>query len=201
VGGGTGLDSMIAQADGTVIGISSLTGIETISADGHSGVKLIGSALADVIDLSATTLIGITGIDGGGGRDTIIGSTGADTIIGGGAGDLLTGGGGADTFLFRSITESRPGAKDIITDFTQGQDILHLTTIDANSVLAGNQDFSFIGDAAFSNIAGELRADTGTAGIVRVLGDTNGDGVADFEIQLTITAGMPGPMTVADFML
>ena len=31
--------------------------------------------------------------------------------------------------------------------------------------------------------------------------DGNGDGVADFEIQLTITAGMPGPMTVADFML
>ncbi|MBH1973674.1 MAG: FG-GAP repeat protein [Rhodobacteraceae bacterium] len=200
VDGGTGDDRVIATADGTVIGISSVIGVETISAEGHSGVTLLGSAAANLIDLSATTMMGITAINAGSGRDTVIGSAGADTISGGAGADLLTGGVGADSFVFRSVNDSRTTSWDSITDFTQGEDIINLSGIDADTATAGDQAFAFVVDAGFSNISGELRVDTSTAGIYRLLGDVNGDGVADFELHLNITVGMPGPMTVSDFM-
>ena len=47
----------------------------------------------------------------------------------------------------------------------------------------GNQRFTFIGTAAFTNIKGELRVEqSGTSAIV--MGDVDGDGAADFEIEL-----------------
>ena len=46
--------------------------------------------------------------------------------------------------------------------------------------------FAFIGTAAFSNIKGELRVEqSGSSAIV--MGDVNGDGAADFEIELLDT--------------
>jgi hypothetical protein len=64
------------------------------------------------------------------------------------------------------------GLRDVVTDFnaTQGD------KIDLSAVAA----FAYIGSASFSDVAGQLRF---SAGILS--GDVNGDGVADFEIQLT----------------
>jgi hypothetical protein len=63
-------------------------------------------------------------------------------------------------------------------------------------VLAGDQAFTFIGDSAFSGVAGELRYGQ-AAGSTYVYGDTDGDGVADVVLALTGTIDL----TVADLVL
>ena len=100
VDGGAGDDRLLALRDGTVIGLTALSGVEAIDADGHAGVAVAGSGRSDVLDLAAVTLTGVARIDTGAGNDTLTGSAGADTIAGGAGNDLLRGGGGDDVFLF-----------------------------------------------------------------------------------------------------
>jgi hypothetical protein len=70
---------------------------------------------------------------------------------------------------------------DLIGDFQSGVDKVDLSRIDANAGAAGDQAFSWIGSAAFTGAAGELRTyDQG--GYRWVAGDTDGDGNADFAI-------------------
>jgi hypothetical protein len=45
---------------------------------------------------------------------------------------------------------------DRILDFTQGQDKIDLSGIDADTAIAADQSFNFVGNTAFSNTAGEL---------------------------------------------
>ncbi|MDB5669875.1 MAG: hypothetical protein JWO25_834, partial [Alphaproteobacteria bacterium] len=76
--------------------------------------------------------------------------------------------------------------------FTNG-DKIDLSFIDANTATPDiNDAFAFIGAAAFSHVAGELRAFQ-SAGQWIVEGDVNGDGIADLVIAVngapTITAG------------
>ena len=128
-------------------------------------------------------------INGKGGNDVIDGAAGNDTIIGGAGYDTLTGGAGKDTFAFGSAADigDRPGARDVITDFTQGQDKIDLSAIDANTKLAGNQEFTFLAgnDASFTKTAGELAWHTEAAtGRTIVQGDINGDSIHDFELEL-----------------
>lgn len=172
----------------TVTG-ANLTSIETISSGGFTGFKLIGDSAANLLDFSAMTLSGVSLIGGGGGNDTIIGSAAADMIEGGAGSDFLTGGLGADVFDFNFADHSMGSAKiDRITDFEQGQDLIDLSGIDANTGLTGNDAFIFIEDAAFTGVAGQLKYDAiSIAGVTRVLADTNGDSKVDMEIQLTGT--------------
>lgn len=96
-------------------------------------------------------------------------------------------------FVFFKINESAPGAgRDVITDFEAGIDTIRLAGIDANILLNGDQAFAFIGSAAFSQTAGELRYANGF-----VRGDVDGDGAADFVIELS---GAP-VLTAGDFVL
>ena len=87
--------------------------------------------------------------------------------------------------------------RDVITDFTVGDDI-DLSTIDANGAAAGNTAFSFLATngAVFTGVAGQLRWQK-SATLTLVEGDTNGDRVADFQIQLTGSKNL----TAADFIL
>ena len=73
-----------------------------------------------------------------------------------------------------------PASFDIITDFASQVDKINLVNIDANLNVDGDQAFRYVGAAAFSGVAGELRlAD-------QILsGDINGDGFADFRLGLT----------------
>jgi hypothetical protein len=88
-------------------------------------------------------------------------------------------------------------------DFTHNVDKLDLSSIDANSFSAGDQAFSFLGSAAFSGTgaasAGQLRAFQANAAtnLWQVEGDINGDGIADFVLQLFVASGQS--ITVADF--
>ncbi len=82
---------------------------------------------------------------------------------------------------------------DRILDFRQAEDDrIHLSTIDADATLGGDQGFAFIGTGDFTGTAGELRYEQ-VDGSTYVQGDTNGDGVADFMIRLdglhTLEAG------------
>jgi Ca2+-binding RTX toxin-like protein len=122
------------------------------------------------------------------GNDSMNGGSGNDLMVGGSGRDVMTGSTGLDTFRFDFTTDSVRGAsRDIITDFVQGQDIISLENIDVSG-LTGDQDFAFIGSAAFTG-GDQLRAfNTFTAdgrGITVVQGDMNGDRIADIEIQLT----------------
>ena len=68
--------------NGTTIGLRSISTVETTSANGHSGVTILGSAGNDVLNFTVVTLVDIVSIDGGGGNDSITGSAGPDVIIG-----------------------------------------------------------------------------------------------------------------------
>ena len=118
------------------------------------------------------------------GNDVLVGGAGDDLIHGAAGRDALNGGADADVFLFRFVADSGPGAamRDSIFGFEAGLDQIDLRQIDANSVATGNQAFSFIGAAAFGNVAGQLRLIVGVNSFL--LGDVNGDGVADFELAL-----------------
>ena len=100
--GATGVDTVVATANNVAIGLQTgfgpASGIEAISASGFTGVSIQGGTGSDTLDFSATTLTGITKIDGGAGNDTITGTAVADTIVGGAGNDTLRGGDGGDTY-------------------------------------------------------------------------------------------------------
>ncbi|MFL6837919.1 MAG: M10 family metallopeptidase C-terminal domain-containing protein, partial [Bradyrhizobium sp.] len=126
-------------------------------------------------------------LSGGAGNDTLIGGAGNDGLVGGTGADSLTGGGGADTFIF-ALGDSLAASTqhDKIIDFTSGADHINLSAIDAISATGAYDQFKFIGLSGFNGAAGELdyyfNSSTGTT---VVQGDTNGDKVADFAIDLS----------------
>ena len=107
---------------------------------------------------------------------------------------MQLGGAGRDVFDFNKTAESRVGANhDVIQGFKHAEhDRIDLKTIDADTTTGGNQAFDLIGAAAFSGTAGELRF---AAGLLQ--GDTNGDGIANFEVKV----GGLGAAVNGDFVL
>ena len=151
-----------------------------------------GGGGADVLDGDA----GDDELRGQSGDDVLFGGTGSDTLIAGSGVDVMTGGAGADLFMFSNYETGTGAAADRITDFGAGSDKIDLAAIDADAGVAGNQVFTFIGTAAFSGTAGELRYDhVGADTWLRM--DINGDAIADFEIVLS---GVPVPVA-GDFFL
>jgi len=157
--------------------------VERLTLTGTADIDGTGNFLANI-------LIGNSGanhLDGGDGRDVIDGAGGNDLITGGVGNDRLTGGLGADTFVFNAVAESNAttaSARDYVTDFSTAEgDQLDVHSIDADSVTVGQQAFNFVGTAHFSHTAGELRYAV-VNGDAFVYGDTDGNGTADFSIQL-----------------
>ena len=126
---------------------------------------------------------------GGGGKDRLYGADGKDTLIGGGKADTLFGGHGPDRFVFKKAAESGAGANHRDTlDFSHADhDKIVLHKIDADTTMAGNQDFH-LGGGAFTNSPGEVIQFSDGNGHTIVAADTNGNGVANFELQLTTAA-------------
>ena len=135
------------------------------------------------------------------GNDSLLGEAGNDRLEGGLGADRLSGGKGADTFILRSAGDSTTAiaGRDRIIDFARGQrDKIDLSAIDANGSARGNGTFSFVGDDRFGGSRAELRV-IETATGWRVMGDLDGDRVADFALDV-ITAG-DLPLRAADFIL
>lgn len=124
-------------------------------------------------------------LNGGLGNDRLAGGRGDDDLRGGTGRDALVGGDGADTFVFGDgdFSGATTGTADHIVDFShEDGDLIDLSSVDADTALDGDQAFAFIGTAAFSNTAGELRFET-TDQYSFLYGDQNGDGAADFAIR------------------
>jgi Ca2+-binding RTX toxin-like protein len=213
--GGAITVALVAGAQDTGgAGIDTLVAFENLTGSNFND-KLTGDSGANVVvgGVGNDTLNGLKGSDsldggvgndtldagdgddtllGGDGKDKLLGGSGADLLVAGFGRDTMTGGGSADTFDFNAVAETGATKKtrDGITDFTKGSDLIDLATIDADALAAGNQAFTFIGAAAFSGVAGELRSVAGDKTIV--MGDINGDGAFDFQIQLTGNIALNG---------
>ncbi|MBL4919449.1 M10 family metallopeptidase C-terminal domain-containing protein, partial [Szabonella alba] len=100
--------------------------------------------------------------------------------------DVMSGGPGADVFVFASAAHIGIGAgRDVITDFTSGVDDIDLTAL--NTMFNGTGGLVGGGQASFYHFA--------AGGLL--IGDQNGDGTADWVLELT---GAPG-VTAGDFLL
>ncbi|MFO1105316.1 MAG: M10 family metallopeptidase C-terminal domain-containing protein [Amaricoccus sp.] len=190
VGGGGGTISVRAGGADILLSLA----LNDIGASiGVLGVEAVGNSHANRLTGGAKgdTLRGLGGDDvlkGGGGADLLKGGSGDDLLRGGSGPDDLWGNRGADVFEFRSIRDSpaRPAQRDVIHDFS-GADLIDLRAIDADSHRAGNNAFRFIGSESFDHHAGELRY---AGGLVK--GDVNGDGQADFSIEIANDARLHG---------
>jgi serralysin len=193
--GGAGNDTYVVAAGDTTIELAG-GGIDTVQSNivwtlaaEVENLTLLGTTAANGTgNTSDNVLMGNSAantLTGGAGNDTISAGAGNDIVVGGAGKDVLTGGAGTDVFDFNLIAESGVGAPayDLITDFLAGTDRIDLLTMDANSVIAGDQAFAFIGTGAFTG-AGQLRYSfNGTNTLVQ--GNVDAVLGADFEILLT----------------
>jgi len=125
VEGGDGNDTLAGSYGNDIVrggdGNDSLGGgTGTDQLYGDAGDDLLGAGDDD------DRLYGGTGNDflgGGSGNDTMFGGTGDDTLNGGSGNDTMFGGDGSDIFVFNSFTQNE---RDIIRDFTLGEDLLRM---------------------------------------------------------------------------
>ncbi|MEA3013211.1 MAG: hypothetical protein QOD42_1756 [Sphingomonadales bacterium] len=193
--GGAGSDSVeYYGADGGVA-VDLQAGIGRESAGGFldhldSIENAAGSFFADVLRGSNAA----NRLTGDAGDDRLSGRGGDDILSGGTGADRLEGGRGADLFVFREVDAGR----DLIADFDSGEgDRIDLSGIDAVPETPFDEDaFLFVGGAAFSGTAGELRVAAATGGW-EVSGDCDGDSRADF----TFLVASPAPLLAGDFVL
>jgi autotransporter-associated beta strand protein len=181
--------------------------IRTMTVAGGASIDLVvnGSTGVDVIKAPIGTSNSLNGnagndqLNGGNLADLINGGADIDKIRGDGGADTLTGGTGADVFKYRAAADSTLVNPDTITDFLSGTDRINFVKIDANASLAGDQAFSFLGTAVFTNTGlGQIRwVDLGAD--LRVEVDVDGNGVADMHILLQGAGAQV--LTVADFVL
>jgi Ca2+-binding RTX toxin-like protein len=176
ISGGAGLDTASYASAGSSVTVNlSLTGIQSTGGAGND------------------TLIDMERLLGSDFNDQLTGNNADNWLTGGLGADQLTGAGGSDQFLYGSMLQSQAfGAYDTITDFSTAQnDKINLLLIDANTTVAGNQAFSFIGTEAFS-AAGQVRFEAGT-----VYANVDANLGADLQIELT---GV-GSLTATSFVL
>ena len=146
-------------------------------------------------------LIGGDGNDllyGGDDDDFLAGGNGNDTVVGGAGKDTLDGNAGADRFVFfAGDTGNTRATADTVYFYSNEGDTIDLSNMDARTSTGARDAFNFIGQSAFTQTAGELRMQY-SGGYWDVMGDTNGDGIADFSI--TVSAGST-PLLARDFIL
>jgi Ca2+-binding RTX toxin-like protein len=113
----------------------------------------------------------------------LTGNDGINVLVGGLGVDTLRGNGGGDAFLWSYIADTGLNNPDVVTDYSSAQgDVLHFTNMDADDTVAGNQDFTLIGTAAFT-APGQINWFTnGTDTFIQL--NTDADLAADGVIQL-----------------
>jgi serralysin len=217
--GGTGDDTFIVSdatdfayekaGEGNDRVISSVThrlrdNIEELELSGSGDIRGYGNASDNLIlgNSGANLLYGRDGndtINGNGGNDLLYGENGNDSLDAGEGQDRFYGGAGADEFIFNDgdFAGLAGSTADRILDYNHAEgDLIDLGGVDANAGLGGDQAFAFIGSAAFTGAAGELRYFQ-SGGTTYVQGDTNGDGLADFLIRVDGLHSLGG----GDFLL
>ncbi|MFM2055472.1 MAG: hypothetical protein RL456_3509, partial [Pseudomonadota bacterium] len=179
--GTAGVDRVVALGGGDVdIGVQGWTdtGIEEVDASGAAGrVRLLGTGGQDVMDFSATRLVGPNlVIDASWGNDTVIGSAGDDRISGSMGDDWFDGGEGSDTYLVSGVTTD--GWRGFM-----GYDAWHDSgTTGVDTLRASGAGDVDVGIASLDETSGIDVIDvTGVAGTTRLLG-TSGDDVIDLSL-------------------
>lgn len=152
-------------------------------------INLTAGSFSDVGGMTGNVSIaqGVTveNAIGGSGNDLLIGNS-ADNVLKGGAGnDIIYGGGGADTlwggtgsdvFVFGAVSDSAPGAADIIKDFQSGIDKIDVSAL---TKLAGlNFVDAFTGRAGDAVISYDQASNLGHFAV-----DFSGHAVADFLVN------------------
>jgi len=149
--------------------------------------RLFGGADADLLD-------------GGAANDQLFGDAGDDVLAGGAGIDAMTGGAGTDSFSFRAgDTGSTRATADRILDFTQGAPGIgdRIDLLQTDAISGGTDDaFTFIGTAAFSGAAGEVRYQV-LSGTTYVYATT--DAVAGIDLVIRLDGALT--LTAADFVL
>ena len=122
------------------------------------------------------------------------------------AGDILFDNEGSDIFRFAAVEVSQERLsfgvqqEDQIADFTQGQDKIDLSTINANGVLAGDQAFTFLADPAYytGDWTGVVWQTTDShSGIATINVSVNADASAEMQIFMS----HPYTFTASDFII
>jgi Ca2+-binding RTX toxin-like protein len=193
IDGGAGIDTVsYADEAGT---------LSILLTDGPPMRVLLNGVYTDALS-NVENLVGGSGDDtlygnnsdnvlnGGGGDDFLIGQGGADILYDSEGGDDLLGQNGSDRFVFAGEDLGSHGASNVLAtiwdfkfDGDGGLDIIDLSAIDANTLMAGNQAFKFIGNDAFGGVAGQLRWERGSE-LTYVTADMDGDAISDFWIHL-----------------
>ena len=193
--GGTGDDTYYVNSVTTTIVENAGEGFDAVDATVSFALpvnveswSLFGPGLAGTANDQGDSLFGdgtfASTLIGGAGDDYMVGGAGGDSLAGGGGLNTMYGGGGADKFVFKTLGDAVPGASlTTIGDFTSGQDKVDLSGLAASV----GQKLSFIGTGVFTEHAGQVHQ-VFSGGNSIVEGDTNGDGAADFQIQLLGTA-------------
>jgi Ca2+-binding RTX toxin-like protein len=188
-------NNLFLNDDGTTLTLPMQSGIGSFSVTGGASKDVIsggdpltqfylnGGGGNDVIDQTSSKFTGF--LEGGDGNDVLIGGADGDRLTGGAGIDKMTGHGGGDVFAFEpGDVGATLDTADRITDFRLAQqDLMDLSDIDADSATPGST-FTFIGNAAFGNHAGELRYEFDGPSKTYVIGDSDGDGVGDLFIRL-----------------
>jgi Ca2+-binding RTX toxin-like protein len=154
-------------------------------------------------------------LNGGNNGDGLNGGAGNDRLIGGNSRDTLDGGAGDDVFVFNSTAESSGLGADIIEGFDApgsfiaagpgdiDTDRIDVSAIDANTGVAGNQSFEFIGEAtaaeAFAEGPGVLWVEN-VGSETNVYGNVDGDAFAELRIRIQDGATDAGTYNSGDFI-
>ena len=190
---GEGTDLVLAYCNLSIasfVDVENLTLMNPLTSGTSKDFTATGNNGANVI----TGNDGKNYLSGGAGADTLSGGLGDDTLEGGAGSDQLTGGTGNDRFVFKLVSDSTSSAADTITDFV-AYDKIVLSEVDVDLSAAGVQKFVFNSTGAFKGVAGDLIFDKVNH---FVLGDVNGDRVADFKIVMATTLNS---MSSGDFIL
>jgi Ca2+-binding RTX toxin-like protein len=203
--GGSGSDTLDGGTGNDTADYSqSTSGISVNLQNGRgSGGDAEGDLLSNVENVIGSSFNDV--LVGNSGSNELNGGAGNDTLNGGGGADILLGGAGTDTFVFKTPADVGNGAThDLIGDFDAGGvgssdaiDLINLSGIDANPKTSKDDLFKFIGSSQFSHHPGELRVEYTGDHSATVYGDVDGNGVADFSLQLSYT----GVLDASDFIL
>ena len=204
--GGEGADTLVGGNGNDVYWVDSLSDVVTESKTASAGtadlvnswvsisayppnvehVTLLGSA-----HLIATGNTGNNVITGNAGNNALTGGDGADTLNGGAGNDTLIGGSGSDRFVIAD-TGGRDYVQSFIVSGTERDYIDLLPLVQYRSVFKYIGTYAFHGTVLAPTGVPELRYTPSTPpvdsrpampGILR--GDVNGDGVTDFQVELT----------------
>ncbi len=191
--GGTGNDQYIVTEAGDTVTELANQGTDTVHTTLlhytlGDNVENLNGMLATKQTLTGNDLRNV--INGGAGADIIDGKGGNDRISGYAGDNRLTGGGGSDTFVINGYGIALSGVGGVrqvetIMDFNPGEgDRIDFSIIDADSTTPFTND-AFTIVSAFTQTAGQMVLKyVALTNVTAVQLDIDGDGVADYQLQL-----------------